>query len=92
MNVPIWTLVATLMLVVAVGAFLLGKRTTAPGAKPWWASATLGFNALTAALAVLEANFGALRAHLGPDAYLMASMLFAAINVAIRFRTSQPIK
>ena len=60
--------------------------------KRWWTSKTLWANAFMAAAAVAEANFGMLRDRMSPEHYLLAIAAFAALNAALRFVTSQPIK
>lgn len=54
-------------------------------------SRTVWFNALVAALAVLEAGSGALRGELGELGYLGLMMAIAAVNVYLRSITSQPV-
>ena len=92
MNIPLPVLAASALLLVAIAAFFVGRRTAVEGAKPWWASRTVLFNALAAMAAVLEANFQVLKGFLGPEAYLLASILFAGVNVYLRFGTTQPVK
>lgn len=60
--------------------------------KKLWKSRTLWFNALSAFFVVIEANAGMLKTYLEPKHYLLAIALFAAVNAALRFATSQPIK
>lgn len=60
--------------------------------KTWWKSRTVWFNAIAAMLAVLEGASGLLLKHLGAEGYLIASMLFAGVNVVLRFVTTQPVK
>jgi hypothetical protein len=60
--------------------------------KTWWKSRTVWFNAIAAMLAVLEGASGLLLKHLGPEGYLIASMLFAGVNVVLRFVTTQSVK
>lgn len=54
-------------------------------------SRTVVFNAIVAALAVLEAGSGALRGVLGEVGYLVLMMAIAAANVYLRSITSQPV-
>ena len=60
--------------------------------KPWYTSKTLWLNAIMAAIAVLEANFGMVRDRMEPEHYLLAIAGFAAVNAGLRVITSQPIK
>lgn len=60
--------------------------------KAWFKSRTLWFNCLSAFFVVIEANSEIIKPYLEPKHYLLAIGLFAAINAALRFATSQPIK
>lgn len=60
--------------------------------KPWWASKTIWLNSITAAVAALEAGYGALREAYGPEAYLWVSIVVAVVTVWLRvYSTSKPI-
>ncbi len=60
--------------------------------KPWWKSKTLWFNVAMGVGAVLEAHIGLLRDQLGPSGYLAAMCVIAAVNIALRYVTTQPVK
>ena len=60
--------------------------------KSWWKSKTLWLNAILAATTIAEANLGLLQSQFGPSAYLAILSFAAALNAALRFVTSQPIK
>ena len=60
--------------------------------KTWWKSKTLWLNAILAATTVAEAQLGLIQAHLGNGSYLALLSFAAALNAALRFVTSQPIK
>jgi hypothetical protein len=58
-------------------------------AKPWWASRTLWFNALVAALAAAEAASGALQALLPADVWQLLTFALVVGNAALRVVTTQ---
>jgi hypothetical protein len=60
--------------------------------KKWWQSKTLWLNVAVAAGAALEMNLGLVQGMLKPHHYLAALVAVNAVNVALRFITSQPIK
>lgn len=92
MNIPLPFLIAAALTLVAVGAFMLGRRVVRDGAKPWWASRTVLFNALMAGLAGLEMHSSIVKGYLGPEAYAVFSVVVAMVNVYLRFGTTQPVK
>jgi hypothetical protein len=59
--------------------------------KRWYLSKTLWLNAVMAAAAVAEVNFGMLRDRMSPEHYLLAIAGFAALNAMLRFVTTQSI-
>lgn len=61
-------------------------------AKQWRYSKTILLNAITVALATLESQVGLVRDHFGSEAYLGIVVGLAAVNAALRFVTSQPIR
>jgi len=60
--------------------------------KPWWKSKTLWLNTILAATTIAEANLGLLQSQFGLSTYLVLLSFAAALNAALRFVTSQPIK
>ena len=59
--------------------------------KAWWKSKTLWLNGLVAFGAVVEANFGMIRDHIGPQWYVLLIGIVACVNAILRTITSEPI-
>lgn len=70
----------------------IAGTTPEPAAKPWWTSRTLWFNAIVGAMAVLDANTGALMKIFPPDIYQIVVLLIAVINGALRMSTAAAIR
>lgn len=60
-------------------------------AKPWWASRTLWFNAVVAALAAAEASFSLLQPLLPVDAYQALTFALVVGNAGLRIVTSKAV-
>lgn len=59
--------------------------------KPWWKSKTLWFNTLIALMAAVEASTMLLQPHLPFNFYFALTVLMPAVNVALRFISTQEL-
>lgn len=59
--------------------------------KPWWKSKLVWFNAVIAAGAAAEASLHLIADYFDPRVYFVIIMVIAAVNVVLRFATSQGI-
>lgn len=64
---------------------------TRTGAKPWWQSRVLWFNAIIAALAALEANVHLIQPYLPGNAYSYGVVLLTIGNAGLRVLTTQAL-
>jgi hypothetical protein len=59
--------------------------------KPWWQSKTIWFNILVAMGAAGEASLNVIQGYFDPRIYYVLLMLVPAINVVLRFISTQAI-